>query len=84
MTPFDVVLLPFPFTDSTTTKQRPCLVLASFRRSGTAELCVVAMVTSQMNGYSLPGDTQLKEWQEAGLLKPSLVRLARSLRWSVR
>jgi mRNA interferase MazF len=77
MTLFDVVLLPFPFTDSSTTKQRPCLVLAAFHRSGFADLALVAMITSQMNGYTLPGDTQLTKWKEASLLKPSLVRLAK-------
>jgi mRNA interferase MazF len=77
MMPFDLVLLPFPFTDLSTTKQRPGLILAAFHPKGLPEHYIIAMVTSQLTALPFPGDTLLVKWREAGLPTPSLVRLAK-------
>lgn len=53
-------------------KFRPVLVLAC-----SPDGLLAAMITSASNKLSLPLDTPLKDWQAAGLTKPSLVRVDR-------
>ena len=53
-------------------KFRPVLVLAHSPNG-----LLTAMITSASNKLSLPLDTPLKDWQAAGLTKPSLVRVDR-------
>ena len=45
----DVVVVPFPFTDKTTTKRRPSLVLSSAEFNQTVSQAVMAMITSAKN-----------------------------------
>lgn len=68
-----VVVVPFPFTDRSTTKRRPALVLSTkaFNRQGHS---VLAMITSASH-HPWPADTSLKDLKSAGLKTPSLVRL---------
>jgi len=65
----DVVLLEFPFTDTAGSKRRPALILLD---TGDDDI-VVARVTGQLS--AAPQDVTLDEWQQAGLLLPSVVRL---------
>ena len=72
---FDVVVVPFPFTDRSTTKRRPALVLSN----GTAfnfptGQSVMAMITSQKNP-SWPLDVPLSDILAAGLPSASVVRM---------
>jgi len=65
----DVVLLEFRFTDTAGSKRRPALILLD---TGDDDI-VVARVTGQLS--AAPQDVTLDEWQQAGLLLPSVVRL---------
>lgn len=70
---WDVVSVPFPFTDSPQTKRRPALVLSSrpFNERGHV---ILAMITSAMQP-SWPTDTRIEALQAAGLHRPCCVRL---------
>lgn len=77
MTPGDVVLVRFPFTDVAAAKKRPALLLARLARSARNQLAIVAMITSQIESLALHGDVRLADWEGAGLLHPSVLRLAK-------
>jgi len=72
--PFDVIVVPFPFTDRDASKRRPALVLSSHAvfnaPSGHA---VLAMITSQ-RVPAWPLDVEIADLQRAGLWAPSTVR----------
>jgi len=69
---FDVVRIPFPFTDRTATKNRPALVLSQAVCSNAAAHSVLVMITSAMNDWPL--DCLIKDMQAAGLPAPSRIR----------
>ena len=73
--PFDVVVVPFPFTDIKADKRRPALVLSSDvkfnKKSGHA---VLAMITSRKNP-DWPLDTTITDNHQAGLKAPSKIRM---------
>lgn len=77
MTPGSVALVRFPFADIETTKKRPALVLARTSRSPRNRLVTLAMITSQIEALRLDGDVELADWESAGLLHPSLLRLSK-------
>ena len=75
----DVVLVAFPFTDLSTTKTRPALVVSSdsFHRSGLDVILVG--ITSQIAGKNSSTDVllSLEDQHYAGLPKPSMVRMGK-------
>jgi mRNA interferase MazF len=75
--PGEVVLVRFPFTEVAATKKRPALLLAQTVRGRRYRLLTVAMITSQIEAVHLAGDVVLAGWERAGLLHPSLLRLAK-------
>ncbi len=70
----DVVLVPFPFTNLTASKQRPAVIVSS-RAYGLERPDVMLMaITSQLRPTPALGEVWLGDWQAAGLLKPSAVK----------
>lgn len=74
---YDVVVVPFPFTDRASEKRRPALVLSSHKRfNAPARHAVLAMITSEAEGKAgWPLDVSLRNLKAAGLAHPSLVRM---------
>ena len=68
----DVVLIPFPFTDLTSSKTRPAVVVSDHAFEKETGDFTVAMITSVP--HATPYDYELKDWQHAHLLSPSWVR----------
>lgn len=72
---FDVVVVPFPFTDSSQAKRRPALVLSHNTDFGNKTgHSILAMITSRKNA-PWPLDCEIKGKQSAGLTAPSVVRM---------
>jgi len=72
---FDVVVVPFPFTDQNTDKKRPALVLSDYEKfNDTTQNCVMAMITSTKN-IAWPFDVKIGSFKKAGLPAPSMVRM---------
>ncbi len=70
----EVVLVPFPFTDQTTAKKRPAIVVSSSDYNFNRPDLVLMAVTSQVREPAPYGDTALIQWEAAGLIKPSVMK----------
>ncbi len=77
MKPGEIVLVKFPFSDLETSKKRPALVMSRSDLTEKVGVVTIAMITSKMEGLRFPGDCKIGDWESAGLLHPSLVRLAK-------
>lgn len=66
----EVYICEFPFTSGAGSKVRPALILFDLQQDA-----VICRVTSVLRVGPL--DVALKDWQAAGLLKPSVARLDR-------
>lgn len=72
---YDVVTVPFPFTDSAMQKRRPALVLSDHATFNTKiGHSVMAMITSEKNA-PWPLDVRIADLSQAGLPAPSVVRM---------
>ena len=67
-----VVLIPFPFSDQTSSKVRPAAVVNPGYPSD--DLLVVGL--SSVSGKLRPGEFPIQFWREAGLIHPSFAKRA--------
>ncbi|HEV8716307.1 MAG TPA: type II toxin-antitoxin system PemK/MazF family toxin [Candidatus Binatia bacterium] len=70
----DVVLIPFPYTDLSTAKTRPAVVVSSSVYPSIRSELLLAYVSSQISKVVPPLDYVLTDWKIAGLPKVSFVR----------
>src|SRR5690242_5106215 len=73
---WDVVKVPFPYTDRPVRQRRPALVIALGELQAVHSLLWLAMITSAANrGWR--GDVSVSDIEAAGLPIPSIVRPAK-------
>lgn len=70
---WDIVVVPFPYTDRTTTKRRPALVVSNDDLHENHSLVWVVMITSAKNA-KWEGDIEIKDFEAVGLPAPSIIR----------
>ncbi len=77
MTPYkpgDVVLVAFPFTNLKTTKRRPAVVISRTDYQQQRPDVILMAITSQVRQTQAFGEYLLQDWQQAGLLKTSVLK----------
>jgi len=71
---WDIVLVPFPFTNLTTSKKRPALIISPDEYNENLDI-VIAFITSKMDLEYKIGDYKIKGWKKSNLPKPSMIRM---------
>lgn len=74
--PWDIVKVPFPYTDRPVRQHRPALVVAAGKLESDHGLLWVLMITSAEN-RGWPGDIAVSDLKASGLPAPSVVRCAK-------
>jgi mRNA interferase MazF len=70
----DIILVPFPFTNQASVKQRPAVVISSATYNTSKPDIILMAITSQLRPTASIGELMVKHWQESGLLKPSAIK----------
>lgn len=70
----DIVLVPFPFIDQSAAKKRPAVVISSAAYQRERPDLIIMAITSQVRPAQTLGEVVVKDWQDAGLLKPSAIK----------
>jgi mRNA interferase MazF len=70
----DVMLVPFPFTDQSTTKKRPAIIISSENYNRCKPDLILIAVTSKISTNLQFGEIFIDEWSTAGLIKPSVIK----------
>ncbi len=73
---WDVVVVPFPYSDKLAEKRRPALVISSEKFNKETGLLWVAMITSTEK-IGLRGDVEIPSSGKSGLTTPSIIRTAK-------
>jgi len=69
---FEIVVVPFPFTDSSKTKRRPALVISNHQEFSLDKSILAMITTKNHSPWSL--DTEISNLDSTGLKAPSIVR----------
>jgi len=70
----DVVLVGFPFTNLQAIKKRPAVVISNRSYQQKRPDVILMAITSQIRQPLAFGEYILNDWQQSGLLKPSVLK----------
>ena len=70
----EIILVNFPFTDLSTSKRRPAVIISSDNYNKEREDVILLAITSQIRKFQDFGTLPISDWQEAGLPKESLFK----------
>lgn len=70
----DILLVPFLFTNQIGRKQRPAVVISNKTYNQARPDIILIAITSQVKTIPGFGETLINDWQNAGLLKPSVIK----------
>lgn len=70
---FDVVKVPFPFSDKKMTKRRPALILSSSQYFTNTNHYLLSMITSASQSF-WANDVEISNLEKSGLPSPSKIR----------
>ncbi|HLB58804.1 MAG TPA: type II toxin-antitoxin system PemK/MazF family toxin [Bdellovibrionota bacterium] len=71
---FDIVVLPFPFSDQLNQKRRPVVIISSDIFNSQSGHFISAMITTAKKS-SWPFDTEIKDLKSSGLYFPCFIRM---------
>lgn len=74
--PFDIVVVPFPYSDQLAEKRRPALVVSAPGMAADLDRLWVVMITSD-RGKRLVGDAPIEDLKSTGLPAASIVRASK-------
>ena len=70
---YDIVLVPFPFVESSLVKKRPALVVSSSEFNNKSKHSALVMITS--TAIKWPLDILINDFKNAGLSMQSIIRM---------
>lgn len=70
----EIILVPFPFTNLQTHKQRPAVVISTVAYQQQQQDVILMAITSNRQLPASFGDHVIRDWQTTGLLKPSVLK----------
>ena len=70
----DILLVPFPFTDQTSSKKRPAVIISSKTYNQQKPDLIIMAITSQIGSSISFGELHIIDFSAAGLIKPSVIK----------
>ena len=71
---WNIILVPFPFTDLKTSKKRPALIISPNEYNDKLDV-VIAFITSKLDSEYRTDDYKIQQWEKSNLPKPSMIRM---------